>query len=99
MREEGKDKRVTPLIFSDEPLKGYEKAYFQFDAYADTFARLIAAKSTRTPLTIGIFGEWGSGKTTLMQLIKARLEETEKLTHPKAIFSFLTFSERNEFRR
>lgn len=99
MKAEGRVKWVTPLIFNDEPLKGYEKAYFQFDAYADTFVRLIAAKSTRTPLTIGIFGEWGSGKTTLMQLIKARLEETEKFTHPKAKFSFLTFSERDEFRR
>ena len=66
----------VPLIFNDLPLGAGDEVHFQFAAYADTFARLIASKRTRTPLTIGIHGDWGSGKTTLMQLIKARLDET-----------------------
>src|SRR5437899_12450132 len=29
----------------------------------------------RLPFTIGIFGEWGSGKTTLMEMVRRRLEK------------------------
>jgi hypothetical protein len=60
MAEESDKKLITPLIFNDEPIGRGETAYFQFERYADTFARIIAAKDTRTPLTIGVHGEWGS---------------------------------------
>jgi DNA-binding winged helix-turn-helix (wHTH) protein len=66
------------LVFSDQPLEVDDGLRFQFDAYANSLARLIASQKTRTPLTIGINGEWGSGKTTLMKAIKRRLDETAK---------------------
>ncbi|MBM3133797.1 MAG: hypothetical protein FJZ89_00600 [Chloroflexi bacterium] len=99
MTEESKVQGATPHIFNDEPVRGGEKAYFQFEAYANTLARLIAARSTRTPLTVGIFGEWGTGKTTLMQAIQARLQETEKLGDKKAQISFLSPAEHKDYRR
>jgi formylglycine-generating enzyme required for sulfatase activity len=99
MTEESKVQGATPHIFNDEPVRGGEKAYFQFEAYANTLARLIAARSTRTPLTVGIFGEWGTGKTTLMQAIQARLQETEKLGDKKAKISFLSPVEYKDYRR
>jgi len=77
MSEESGRKLITPLIFNDEPVSRGETAYFQFEHYADTFARIIAARDTRTPLTIGVHGEWGSGKTTLMRRIQAKLDETK----------------------
>jgi len=66
---------ITPWIVTDEPVEERrgERAYFQFEEYAKTFARIIAAKRTRTPLTIGIHGEWGTGKTTLMRAIEEQL--------------------------
>jgi len=76
MGKERKPRLVTPLIFNDQPLQPDEPSYFQFDDYARTFARIIAAKHTCTPLTIGVHGEWGSGKTTLMRGIRAYLDQT-----------------------
>lgn len=66
---------ITPWIVTDEPVEERrgERAYFQFEEYAKTFARIIADKGTRTPLTIGIHGEWGTGKTTLMRAIERQL--------------------------
>ncbi|MBM4045619.1 MAG: hypothetical protein FJ279_10925 [Planctomycetes bacterium] len=87
-------KRETPLILNDEPVGAGETAYFRFNAYADTLARLIAAKSTRTPLTIGIFGDWGTGKTTLMKAVQSRLDETSELDK----CSFLSPDEKGDFR-
>ncbi|MEA3349445.1 MAG: P-loop NTPase fold protein, partial [Chloroflexota bacterium] len=40
-----------------------------FQPYIDTLADVIASPNTQTPLTIGVFGGWGSGKTTLMGLV------------------------------
>lgn len=45
-----------------------------FDAYRDAVLDLIRDPNTRTPLTIGLFGKWGSGKTSLMEFIKRELD-------------------------
>jgi hypothetical protein len=42
-----------------------------FDEYADAFAELI--QHSRPQFAIGIFGSWGSGKTTLMRAIEGKL--------------------------
>jgi hypothetical protein len=46
----------------------------------DGFARAIAGRVVRlqpdeTPLTIGVFGEWGSGKTSFLKMVDAALAE------------------------
>jgi formylglycine-generating enzyme required for sulfatase activity len=44
-----------------------------FDPYVATLADIIASPATRTPLTIGVFGTWGSGKTSLMRMMRDKL--------------------------
>lgn len=39
------------------------------------FARLIAHKDTATPLAIGVFGAWGSGKSTFMERLEASIDQ------------------------
>jgi iron(II)-dependent oxidoreductase len=66
---------VTPLpvrIVSDSPAS--ESLIFGFDGYVDTLSGLVAGKDNVTPFTVGIFGHWGGGKTTLMKAIKAKLD-------------------------
>ena len=43
-------------------------------AYAEAIARGIQHPETKPPLTIGIKGAWGAGKTSLMRMIRDRLE-------------------------
>ncbi len=59
-------------IHSDAP--AIESVRFGFDSYADTLVGLIANKKNETPLVIGIYGHWGSGKTTLMKAMQERLD-------------------------
>ncbi|MCP4547690.1 MAG: SUMF1/EgtB/PvdO family nonheme iron enzyme [bacterium] len=63
----------TPIVFHDEPLRHADEAYFRFDEYATTLARLIARKDARTPMVICIDGSWGSGKTTLLRRLEKQL--------------------------
>lgn len=45
-----------------------------FGQYATILSEVIRA--TEPPFTVGIFGEWGSGKTTLMQMVGDKLAES-----------------------
>jgi hypothetical protein len=44
-------------------------------AEVDQFARLLIASDVKPPLSIGLFGDWGSGKTFFMRLLQARIRE------------------------
>jgi hypothetical protein len=39
------------------------------------FANIIAARDVKTPLSIGLFGDWGSGKSTFMEQLQAHVEQ------------------------
>ncbi|MBN2528891.1 MAG: peptidoglycan-binding protein [Deltaproteobacteria bacterium] len=41
----------------------------------DCFARLFAAKDVRPPVSLGLFGNWGAGKTYFMSQLKKRITE------------------------
>jgi len=65
-----KTKRI--IIHNDSPADRSE--HFGFSVYAETFAKLIADRANKTPLTVAINGEWGSGKTSLMYAIRDMLQ-------------------------
>ncbi len=66
------DHKPTHII-SDIPVS--ETVEFNFDAYAKTIADLIANKENETPLVVGIYGAWGTGKTTLMETTRHMLQK------------------------
>jgi len=43
--------------------------------YSDAMAALISAKALRPPLSIAIFGAWGSGKSFFMRMIRSAVSE------------------------
>lgn len=45
----------------------------------DAFAYLIASRDLRPPLAIGLFGDWGSGKSFLMRAVDQRLRTIKRL--------------------
>ena len=49
-----------------------------FDAYSTVIAN--AALGTPGPFTIGVFGEWGTGKTSLMRMIEQKLAGDDVVT-------------------
>jgi peptidoglycan hydrolase-like protein with peptidoglycan-binding domain len=42
------------------------------------FARLVASHETYPPLSIGVFGEWGSGKTFFMEKMRNHVAEIQR---------------------
>jgi hypothetical protein len=45
-----------------------------YSEYARAVAEFIRHPETRAPLSIAVFGSWGSGKTSLMRMVQERLD-------------------------
>lgn len=67
-------------LLTDEPLRendSLDRDGLGFDIYAQLLAGAVLG--TPGPFTVGIFGEWGTGKTSLMRMIKGRLDAQEDI--------------------
>lgn len=51
--------------------------------YVSMLATVIAERATPTPLSIGVFGDWGAGKSFFMGLLRGRIEELAGSGSPK----------------
>ncbi len=66
-------KTVTEMhsLWTDQPILGTRHDQLSFSHYAEVLTEVVL--SADTPITIGVFGPWGSGKTSLMRLIAEQL--------------------------
>ncbi len=70
-------------VFKDQPLfadvvVGEEADAFNHAAFAQTILNLI--KRNNPPLSIGLFGAWGIGKSTIINILFGKLREFESET-------------------
>ncbi|WKZ44022.1 MAG: SUMF1/EgtB/PvdO family nonheme iron enzyme [Anaerolineales bacterium] len=65
-------------IVNDQPT---ERDALDFTPYVETLADII--QTGNTPLTIGVFGGWGSGKTSLMRMVKNGIPDSDYKGLPK----------------
>ncbi|NNN32187.1 AAA family ATPase [Streptomyces sp. S3(2020)] len=61
------------LLVSDAPV-GRAMDGLGLIQYVGPLARVIVSEATETPFTVGIFGPWGSGKSSLLRMIAETLE-------------------------
>ncbi|HET9217943.1 MAG TPA: P-loop NTPase fold protein, partial [Terriglobia bacterium] len=62
----------VPLTAFDSDM-GARRNLLDIERDVEAFAMLIASRATSTPLSIGIFGAWGSGKTFFLRQLRARI--------------------------
>jgi hypothetical protein len=58
-----------------DPDRGGRDDSLNVERYVDAFARVMASRSLTPPLSVGLFGDWGSGKTFFMDRLRARVDE------------------------
>jgi hypothetical protein len=60
---------------SDRPLTAEDRDLLDFDAIALAISRFIRNENTLPPLTVAVTGEWGTGKSSILNRLRADLEE------------------------
>ncbi len=76
MEEKNKAEKVTFPI-SDIAIDAIEKDEFGFAKRAEKLAKLVASHSSSEYITVGISGTWGSGKSSILNLVKLYLTEPD----------------------
>jgi hypothetical protein len=64
---------IVPAI-TDDAIEGHPDR-LGVDADARALAALVASRRLEPPLAIGLYGEWGSGKTFFMKRVQAHVED------------------------
>ena len=86
--------KVRPLkLLTDQPIDELDKDYLGLRPWAEMIAG--AAMGTPGPFTIGIHGQWGYGKTTLLKLARKLVDEDKNRNVVTAWFNAWQF-EREE---
>jgi predicted KAP-like P-loop ATPase len=57
--------------------KAEKNPILRFDKYRDVLLNLIVDSDPK--FSIGIYGEWGTGKTTLMKIVKDKLTDKKNI--------------------
>ncbi|MFF5232361.1 P-loop NTPase fold protein [Dactylosporangium sp. NPDC000521] len=62
-------------VLSDSPASRLGDE-LKFRRYVDPIVSAMTAPATQTPFTIGVFGAWGSGKSSLLGMVEERLADS-----------------------
>ena len=82
---------ITTRYINDLPVQNESDDKLDFEDYSKIFANLIKSQSNHAPLTIGIFGGWGTGKTSLMRMLQKRLKSVEEQSEEKTEYLTVWF--------
>lgn len=75
----------------DVPVSDPSGDLLDMDQHAQALAKYIRLQESQLPFTIGIFGEWGEGKTTLVRFLCHHLTRLERSSSQKPV-RFISFS-------
>lgn len=71
--------RKRELYSSDEPISSSEADRFKRSVFAERVARTIAERRDPNSLVIGIYGPWGDGKTSTLNLTRSVLAQYDHI--------------------
>lgn len=68
---------IVDRLVSDRPLEADDPDHLRYRTIAAGISRFLRNEKTEAPLTLAIQGRWGTGKSSIMSLLKADLERSE----------------------
>ena len=73
-KEGERERSIADILVSDRPLREGDRDVLDFGKIAAGLSRFIRNSRTEPPLTIAVTGPWGTGKSSLMNLLRRDLE-------------------------
>lgn len=77
----------TP-VYADFPIKGSTEDQFEFTAYAKSAVKLFRSNSLPESYVVCVIGRWGTGKTSLLNLIAEQYRSLSTKEDPIIVFKF-----------
>lgn len=74
---------------ADAPINSADEDILHYNPYAEKIKKLIQFNSSNpNPITIGIYGEWGQGKSSFLNLIEKQIDIFQKEQDDKGIIKY-----------
>lgn len=70
-------------ILSDHPSQSFSDDFLRMESRLAVILDILRHRNTRCPITIAIYGDWGTGKTSAMHWLESQLNEWNKLDAKK----------------
>jgi KAP family P-loop domain len=61
------------MSYADNPIQKLEDEWLNRRSSVEALLRVLTDPALETPLAVGVYGAWGSGKTSVMNLLRAGL--------------------------
>lgn len=87
---------VAHTLTPDEPIKSSQDDQLNRAGFARELARAVLAFDRTESFVIGIYGRWGTGKTSLLNLIVEQLQETSQEAPIIFLFNAWAFSDQDQ---
>ena len=85
------------MFRTDQPIGTYHEDLLGRYAFAKALANAIIAYHQKESISIGLFGEWGSGKTSIINMTLEEITSSQTSTKPFIIkFNPWNFSDQNQ---
>ncbi len=68
------------MLSADEPIKKSEDDILNRRSFAESLAKTIVQNSFSSSFSIGLYGKWGSGKTSIVNMVLEAVKEDEPNT-------------------
>lgn len=88
MKETYTKKEIIPKLGFLKDVPKYESGIFNFDKFAKQLSNVVTDPKTPTPFVIGLHGEWGSGKTSLIGQVFLNVQEKFYKSEDKRLIWF-----------
>ncbi|HEX6368813.1 MAG TPA: YCF48-related protein [Longimicrobium sp.] len=76
-RQREEERSIADLLIPDRPLRPGDPDPFELNALALGIARFLQNPNTEPPLTLAVTGRWGTGKSSLMNLVRCNLRDAD----------------------
>lgn len=76
---------------NDEPIESREDDHYDFAPSAERVAEIVHAIETPSGCAVALYGKWGSGKTSFINLVRRKLKSLEEETEAKSKVDVINF--------
>lgn len=79
---------VDPIYYPDKAIQSVTSDRFNFNPTAEVLAKNISRLSVDDSYTIAVNGEWGSGKSSFLNLVRQHLETSDEDENKNIVLDF-----------